>query len=206
MVHHTDNYLKVTIVLVFMINKKNFEQMRSVMDGFDKTREDVIKIARIILKNSKKSIFACHRGDLKNARILLDESKVKIKEMEKLISADHDLMISIHNEALEEFVEAECFYNFLKNKKIPTCKELNVSVETYLQGLCDLTGELTRKAVNEVIEGNVDGVLEIKKLISDLYEELMQFDFRNSPLRRKYDAIKYSLEKLEDLSLKIKLK
>ena len=34
----------------------------------------------------------------------------------------------------------------------------------------------------------------------------MQFDFRNSELRRKFDGIKWELKKLEDLSIELKLK
>ncbi len=189
-----------------MIDKKAFAEMQKVMEEFDKKREEIIKLARIALKNSKKAIFSMHRKDKESARELLDEAKKYLKEMENLISKDHNLDISVNNEAIEEYVEAECFYHFLASKKIPSHKDLKVDVELYLQGLCDLTGELTRRAVNDVINGNNDSVIEIKEFISELYEELMQFDFRNSPLRRKYDAVKYSLEKLEDLSLKLKLK
>jgi hypothetical protein len=34
----------------------------------------------------------------------------------------------------------------------------------------------------------------------------MLFDWRNTPARKKFDSIKYGLEKLEDLALKIKMK
>jgi hypothetical protein len=35
---------------------------------------------------------------------------------------------------------------------------------------------------------------------------LMMFDFRNIPVRRKFDSIKYGLNKLENLILELKLK
>ena len=34
----------------------------------------------------------------------------------------------------------------------------------------------------------------------------MMFDFRNIPARKKFDSIKYGLEKLENLVLELKLK
>lgn len=189
-----------------MIDKEIFMRMRESIESFEEKREEIIKLAKDILKQSKKSIFACHRGNLNKARELLDKVKKKIFEMKKLVVNNHYLITNLYYDALEEFVESECFYSFLKNKKIPSNEELNVSVELYLQGLCDLTGELTRKAVNDLINGDKSSVFEIKEFVSELYEELLQFDFRNSSLRRKYDAIKYSLEKLESLALKIKLK
>ena len=107
--------------------------------------------------------------------------------------------------AIQEFVEAACYHEFVKNKKIPSAKELNVDTEYYLLGLCDLTGELVRKAINSAINNDYDQALFIKKFVNDLYNELMLFEFRNE-LRRKFDSIKYDLKKLDDVALGIKLK
>ena len=107
--------------------------------------------------------------------------------------------------AVQEFVEAVCYYEFVKNKKIPSAKELKVDTEYYLLGLCDLTGELVRKAINSAINNDYDQALFIKKFVNDLYNELMLFEFRNE-LRKKFDSIKYDLKKLDELALGIKLK
>ena len=39
-----------------------------------------------------------------------------------------------------------------------------------------------------------------------MYGELLKFDFRDNEVRRKFDAVKYDLRKLEDLVLDLKLK
>ena len=69
-----------------------------------------------------------------------------------------------------------------------------------------MTGELVRKAINDAIKGNMKSALFIKGFVEELYGELLQFDFRNSELRRKFDGIKYDLKRLEDIALSIKLK
>ena len=76
----------------------------------------------------------------------------------------------------------------------------------YILGLCDLTGELVRKAVYLAGKGKVKDVIRIKELVDTLYGELLSFDFRENEIRRKFDSMKYDLKKLEDLVLELKLK
>ncbi len=191
-----------------MINKKAFEEMRKYMEGFDKLREQLIGDSRVILKSSKAAIYAAHRGDMKDADKLLAEAKTNIKKIESLLKKDLHLAASTgaYTDALEEYAEASCYVHYLKTKEIPTAKQLGVDVEVYLSALSDVVGELVRKAINSSIKGEYKTALEIKDFVTDLYQELMLFDWRNTPVRKKFDSIKYGLEKLEDLSLKIKLK
>lgn len=40
-------------------------------------------------------------------------------------------------------------------------------------------------------------IKKARDVVSLILEELLQFDFRNGPLRRKYDSTKYALKTLE---------
>ncbi|KUF98883.1 NAD(H) kinase 1 [Phytophthora nicotianae] len=44
----------------------------------------------------------------------------------------------------------------------------------------------------------VDEVKRCKDMVEAISGELIQFDFRNGPLRRKFDSVKYNLRKLEE--------
>ncbi|MEM4263429.1 MAG: hypothetical protein QW666_00855 [Candidatus Woesearchaeota archaeon] len=188
-------------------DKKAFSEMRKEMEVFDAAREQLIKDSRDILKLAKGAIYSVHRHDLKEAERQLEEAKAAIKKMNLLLKKDESLAsVGAYSEALEEYVEASCYFNLAKNKKLLSAKDLGVCTHTYLPGLCDLVGELVRKAVNSSIKGDFDTALEIKDFVADIYEELMMFDFRNIPARKKFDTIKYSLEKLENLVLELKLK
>jgi predicted translin family RNA/ssDNA-binding protein len=66
-------------------------------------------------------------------------------------------------------------------------------------GICDLTGELTRRAVSLVTKGKGKEVLVIKNFVEDIYGEFLKFDLRNGNLRKKYDSIKWNLKKLEEI-------
>ena len=188
-------------------DKKAFSEMRKEMELFDAAREQLIKDSRDILKLSKAAIYSIHRHDIAEAEKQLEEAKAAIKKLNFLLKKDESLAsVGAYSEALEEYVEASCYFGLVKNKKLLTAKDLDVCTHSYLPGLCDLVGELVRKAVNSSIKEDFDTALEIKDFVAEIYEELMMFDFRNIPARKKFDSIKYSLEKLENLVLELKLK
>ncbi|MEM3154040.1 MAG: hypothetical protein QW165_00535 [Candidatus Woesearchaeota archaeon] len=191
-----------------MLNKKDFAEMRYYMEAFDKQREQLIADSRVVLKSSKAAIYAAHRNDMKEADKLLAEAKASIRKIDNLLKKDPHLAASTgaYSDAMEEYSEAACYVHYLKNGNIPTAKQLGIDVEIYLSALSDVVGELVRKAVNSSIKGDYKSALGIKDFVNELYEELMLFDWRNTPVRKKFDAIKYGLEKLEDLALKIKFK
>ena len=193
--------------MLFMINKKSFAAMRKEIEQFDSLREDLIKTSRDLLKLSKATIYNIHRHNISEASAQLKKAKIIIKKMNSFIKKNAALVsVGAYSEALEEYVEAATYYGFIKNNKLPTAKELGVDTVVYIQGLCDLVGELVRKAINSSIKGDFKTALKIRDFVSDIYGEMMMFDFRNSPVRRKFDSIKYGLDKLENLILELKLK
>jgi predicted translin family RNA/ssDNA-binding protein len=189
-----------------MLNKKDFEAMRKEMDAFDKNREDLIAQSREVIKLSKKIIYAIHRKDMKEASASVSEIKQKVKSIMKLTEATELEFAGARRAALQEYVEAICYFEFIKGGKVPTHTDLGLDPETYLLGICDLSGELVRNAIHEVIDGDTKSALKVKDVVTELFWELSQFDFRNGELRRKFDGIKYDLKKLEDLALQLKLR
>ncbi len=184
-----------------MLNKKDFDDIRNELKKFEVKREETITTSRDIITLSKQIIYSVHRSDLINAEKLIKEIVNKLKLLDKEKNYDTD----IANVAFQEYVEAIVFFEFVKNNKIPSYKQLKVTIEQYLGGLADLTGELGRKAVHDITQGNVNTVLKIKDVVEDIYGEFLKFDLRNGELRKKYDSIKWNLSKLEDLALNLKL-
>ncbi len=184
-----------------MINKTEFKKIRKELEDFEVKREEVITQSREIIRLSKQIIYSLHRNNIKEATRYVKEIKFRVKKLPK---EHYD--VNFNKIAFQEYVEAIAYYEFFKNKKIPDRKYLRVSTEDYLLGLCDLTGELVRKAVNSAINKDYKQVFDIKELVSDIYEEFLKFNLRNSELRNKMDSIKWNLRKLEDLVLDIKVK
>ena len=173
------------------------------MHKIDIKREEIIKTSREIITISKQIIYAAQRNELKEAEKSIKNIKEKIKKLRKIkIATD----TNINAVAFQEYVEAIAFYEFVKNKRIPTRASLGVSAEDYLSGLCDLTGELVRKAVYDVIHKKFDEAVKIKDLVHDIYGEFLKFHLRNGELRKKSDSIKWNLKKLEEVMYDISMK
>jgi len=187
------------------IDRESFRRINKELKDFDGQREIIIKDSRIILKNSKKAIFSIHRGDIKEAEKLLRESDAEKKKIDSMISKNSKLLsVGAFDEALQEYVEAVLYLLFVKKAALKTPDQLGVSVENYLGGMFDLTGELVRKAINSSIKSEFDAVTKIRDFVDELYSELLEFDFRSGLLRKKFDSVKYDLNKLEDIIFDLK--
>jgi predicted translin family RNA/ssDNA-binding protein len=189
------------------VDKRAFAHMRQQLGSFDRLREQLIKLSRDALASSKKAIYSLHRNETATAKAQLASAKKVIAKLNAILRQDaHLATVGAYGEAVEEYVEAACYYSLMTRNILPTAQQLGVDVDSYLPGLCDLVGELVRKAINSAIKGDKKTALAIRDFVSQVYQELMLFDFRNTPTRRKFDSIKYGLEKLEDLALQLKMK
>ncbi|MBW2974378.1 hypothetical protein KY366_01550 [Candidatus Woesearchaeota archaeon] len=187
-----------------MIDKKDFSKIRERLARYDSDREDLIKKSRDVLKLSKQLIYTIHRKDIREAKLLLGSLKKEKQNLDKLASSNARLFYEpSYSQAMQEYSEALTYYGFIKDKKIPTVSALNVSEEDYLMGICDLTGELARKAVTIAYKDQKE-VEEIKNLVEEIFGEFLKFNLRNTELRRKSDSIKWNLKKLEEIMYDIK--
>ncbi|MBI2106103.1 hypothetical protein HYT56_04680 [Candidatus Woesearchaeota archaeon] len=169
------------------------------MQLFDKRRDAMLQKCHEAIRFSKRVIYAIHRDDKK-----VDSLAKELKEKIQQLRTRGELQFSAtYKVAMQEYVEAICLYEFITKDKFPAQKELFVSAPDYLSGLCDLTGELMRKANYLAINGNTKDALRVKELVDKIYEQLLQIDIRDNDLRKKFDSVKYNLQKLEDLALNI---
>lgn len=176
----------------------------SVLKDFKKnsaSRENVFIVSRDVIKESKRVIYAVHQDNFSVASKSISSMRSKLSKLRKISNSE-----SIVKVAFQEFVEAVCFYEFSKNKKIPSMDALKVSSEEYLLGICDLSGELVRRGINKIFEGNYKELMNIKRILSEIYSELLKFEFGNSELRKKFDKVKYDLIKIEEICLDLKLR
>lgn len=193
--------------MISLIDKKDLEKIRTQLATLDEQRESLIKKSRIIIRLSKKIIYAIHRNDPDSAEGNIKDIHLKLKEIEEIGKNNPKLTsCGCYKVAFQEYVEAIAFFEVMKKKKIPTNDRLKIDPEFYLLGITDLTGELVRKAINSAINSDFATAIELKNFVSELYGELMLFDFSNGELRKKFDSIKYDLKKLEELVINIKLR
>ncbi len=182
----------------------NFQKLNKEIKDYDSERERLIKQSRVVLKLSKQIIYAVHRDEINNATKLISSIEKEKKRLDVIAKHSHKMPYEgSYKVAVQEYVEALLYYNFIKTGKLI---DIKVLPEHFILGLADLPGELVRKAVFLAGKGHVDKVIKIKEEVDEIYGEMLKFDFRDNEIRRKVDSIKYDLRKLEDLVLDLKLK
>ena len=148
-----------------MINKKFIQKLKKEHESNNNERRQIISLSNIILHDSKRIIFALHRGDVDKVKSKFIEIENIIQKLEKKFSLARIQVEGAYKAAVEEYVEAKMFYYFLTGKKIDKIKNINLSYESYLGGICDLTGELVRLAINKASQGETGEVEKIKNAI-----------------------------------------
>jgi len=188
-----------------MLNKKFIAKLKSDYQNHDIERRQIIAQSNIILHDAKRAIFATHRQDLKTANSSLIDLKNQINSLQKKFGYTRVNEEGAYKAAIEEFVEAQLFYDALANKKISNIIGLKLDVTAYLGGLSDLTGELVRHATNLAAAGKTKAALDVKKIIDEVMSELVDFDM-TSYLRTKYDQAKNNLRKIEQINYELSLR
>ncbi len=188
-----------------MINKKFIQKLKKEYDKKESERTQIINLSGTVLHNSKRIIFALHRGDIQKAGKNLIETEKILQKLEKKFGRKRISEEGSYRAGTEEYVEAKMFYLIVTGKKIDRIKEVKIDSNIYLGGICDLTGELVRKAINEAADGNLGEVEKMKKIINEIMAELIEFDMVGY-LRTKYDQAKNSLRKIEQIDYEIRMR
>ena len=181
-------------------------KVKKAMDDYDSQREKVIIQSRTVLKQSKQLIYAVHRDDESEATKLTKSIKDEVKKLTQLANSTKLMNEGSMRVAIQEYVEAIGYYEFVHNNTIIPYTSEFINVSNYLSGLCDLTGELTRRAVNKAAKGKFKETEKAKEAVEDIFSYFLQLDIRENDLRRKFDSVKYDLKKLEDLLCELSIK
>ena len=190
----------------------------------DELRESLIKQCRDAQKTAKQSIFALHRGDVDKAEHLLQSCHECITQ--RLLPLAHEEP-PLRNSGsltgvLEEYAEAKLFAAWLKssddthgggnvparpsgNLLKPSDFDIDLTSEEYLGGLCDLTGEIGRYAVQRGTARDVQGVQLCHRTNSGIWYAMETMERLPQGMGKKMDPLRISVEKLERMLYELSL-
>jgi len=188
-----------------MINKKFIKELKKEHDAHGSERRQIISLSNIVLHDSKRVIFALHRGDVKKAGESLKEIEKILISLEKKFGYARLAQEGSYKAGVEEYVEAKMFFKTVGGEKVDAIKGITINAESYLGGICDLTGELVRQAVNQAAAGKFKEVAKIKGFVDGIMAELVEFDIAGY-LRTKYDQARGNLRKIEQINYEINLR
>lgn len=189
-----------------MLSQKLFDRLKKEYDSYAEARRELIGVSNIALSKAKQAIFALHRDDEKSAAQLLAEVEKTFFGLEKQFAKNDGLRWEgAYRAALEEYMEARLFYDFMKDGKLSEIKNVPIDADGYLGGLSDFTGELTRKAVQRATQGKSEEVEKLAEVVREVVEQLIKFDLTGY-LRTKYDQAKQNLRRVEEVLYDIKMR
>ncbi|KAH7618827.1 putative Translin [Nannochloris sp. 'desiccata'] len=188
------------------VDISEFDQIVQELSSYDQQREIVIKRSRDIQKLSKQAIYSLHRGDDFDASNKLKLAETAAAELAPLISQSPTLRHGSFSNSIEEYAEAVILRTYLQDGRVATREEVQLAeVEEYLGGVLDFTGELNRIAVAKATVRDKEAVQKARDVVETLQGQFLRFDLRNGALRKKYDALKYTLKKLENTLYELSL-
>nr|AEE61486.1 unknown [Dendroctonus ponderosae] len=85
-------------------------------------------------------------------------------------------------------------------------ENIHLDLEDYLHGLLNLASELARFAVNSVTLGDYSRPLQISKFVAELNAGFRLLNLKNDSLRKRFDALKYDVKKIEEVVYDISIR
>ena len=188
-----------------MINKNFITQLKKDYKKNEVERRKIISLSNTVLHDSKRVIFALHRDDKEKAENSLKEIEKTLKKLEKDFGKIRLYQEGAYKAAVEEYAEAKSFFMIIQGKKINKFSEVNLTYESYLGGICDVAGELVRRATNQASQKNFSEVEKMTKIVNDIMAELVEFDMTGY-LRNKYDQARGHLRKIEQINYEVNIR
>lgn len=166
----------------------NVEKLFGELREYEATKDDVSQLSLKVTRLSKSAIYAAIRGDWQAAEESFRRVEEEAAKLRDLVLR-WPMFYGIGAHGLQEYVEAAVVYRFLKEGRVPLRDELGVDVYTYLMGVGDAAGELSRKATEELLRGGVETAQKLREAVEQLYLSMLSLEPRDYELRRKTDYV-----------------
>ena len=107
---------------------------------------------------------------------------------------------------VEDFIRAKSFWYFIQTGKLLPQSSVShfATDEEYLAGACmGMCQDLARYAMGRAIARDMQSIREARDLVSDLMQHLLDYDFPNSYLRRRFLDAEFSFRTLETIMYEV---
>lgn len=185
------------------------ERIRAELEQKNAVRDTAYARSRQLTRFCANAISAAHRADWDQAHSLLAEARTMARELVRDLVDYPDLYYSGYTQdALKEWVEAECTCALIADQPLPTPEELEVEQATYLNGLAEAASEMRRHALDLMRQDELGRAEEILAAMDEIYGLLMAINFPDAVtggLRHRVDALRGVLERTRgDLTMAIR--
>eukprot|EP00823_Brevimastigomonas_motovehiculus_P005338 TRINITY_DN3923_c0_g1_i1.p1 TRINITY_DN3923_c0_g1~~TRINITY_DN3923_c0_g1_i1.p1 ORF type:complete len:262 (+),score=52.06 TRINITY_DN3923_c0_g1_i1:36-821(+) len=207
-----------------------FTRFASHLEAEGKKREDIGKEVRELNRIVRNTQFLLGRvqtaiNDQKEMSSITLSALDSLKEcttpwtnIAKLIGSDQPEKYHDHwRFTVQSLVFLAAYASWLKDKTLITqtqCAQvvgmgqtpITIDIQDYLEGIVTLPKEMSRLCMNAVRSQNYTIPNAISTFVSDLYNGFRLLNLRNDNLRRKFDGIKYDIQKIEEVLYDVQIR
>jgi len=176
------------------------EEIRAELQERAQDRDTLHKASREISDMTALALLQAHRGDLTAAANDLSSAVALLLQHSTGPGAlGTDLRSGTLQHAATSVATCQLFFQFVKSGSLgPRPESPPLDDVEWLGGLLTVPHEIGRYATRRATAGDAKSVGAARDAIAELHASLLLFDFRNGPLRKSYDGVKYVLRRLED--------
>lgn len=210
---------------MFDIFAKDFEEehtLREEIRAFSRELENCQREMLAILQRTHSQPSEKNAEDLAAVRAIID-GKVKTLYKEIAFKISPNIFYKYHDHfrySTQRISFVIAFAQFLENGtlvdrnetaerldlNVDASKGFHLDIEDYLMGLLLLASELSRYSVNSVVSGDYSRSFQIADFIRDIDTKFRLLNLKNDLLRKKYDALKYDVQKCENVIYDLKIR
>ena len=178
-----------------------FSDIVKIMKERERISEKSNLAKQFVMENISKITFSSPRDESLVQALISDTNLFLNQELSSNEEKNNRLSL-----AIEKFVEVKLFRLFRETGKLAGKADvLPCDDDDYIGAVLGFAQELSRYCVGRAIDRDLKTISLCRDVVSQINSKMLSFDFRNGPLRRKYDGLKYSLKKIEDLMYEFSL-
>lgn len=174
----------------------------SATDRLEETyraREVGLRNCRRIIRASANAIRSLHRGEGEASAELVAEAAALLDETLDVLSDHPDILhAGFVHDAAKEYAEAVLTTALSSGAPLPSPDELGVAVPAYLNGLGEAVGELRRRMLDLLRNGDLDSAETTLATMDGVVEILASIDYPDGMtggLRRTTDVARALVER-----------
>jgi predicted translin family RNA/ssDNA-binding protein len=178
----------------------NLTNLNSIILTTQKETQDAFDLGSKI-----KSQLIQHRANVEMSASIDQTSKTK-QDLDELLqtSLPNDSKVPRKGNLSNiygDYIRLAVYHHFLQTGTLlpQSCLWKEFSDEEYLMGIIAVNQDLARYSIGRATERDATSVLMARNLVDAILSHLMQYDFRNGNLRRRYDGVKYALKSCETI-------
>uniref|UniRef100_A0A1B0AHR0 Translin n=1 Tax=Glossina pallidipes TaxID=7398 RepID=A0A1B0AHR0_GLOPL len=212
------------------VNLSIFENYQKYIDNEQEIREKIRLMVRKIEQNTKEAaiqlqIIHCDLSKIDDAcgkaRKTIAACSENYQSLSELIPHGQYYRYSDHWTYITQrlvFIIAMVVYleaGFLVTRetvaemlglKTNQADGFHLDIEDYLMGILQMASELSRFATNSVTLGDYDRPLHISRFMANLNAGYRLLNLKNDGLRKRFDALKYDVKKIEEVVYDISIR